>query len=170
MRGFRSTDKMHFKYHVDWADNEDKTKKIPVHRPKIEVVLRKFSERYDPKTNPEFRIHALVDSGADICFIPREIATILQLDLDEKTKKETTGANGKFWTFRAKMYLEVVDKGKRIGVDTVEVAVLEKDPDDIEAEKNILIGRRGLFNKYEITFNETYLHINFKKISEKRGH
>ena len=160
--GFRSDDKMHFKYHVDWFEDDDGTK-IPVHRPRIEVIFRKNAERYDIKTNREFRTHGLIDSGADICCIPRKIADILQLELKDETKKQTIGANGKFSTFRTKMYLEVVDKGRRIGIDMVQVAVLEKDAEGIDLEKNILIGRRGLFDKYEVTFNDNYQNITFKK-------
>lgn len=166
MRGFRSSDRMHFKYHVDWVKEGDK--QVPKHRPRIEIVLRKFSERYNPKTNPEFRTHGLIDSGADICFIPRKIADLLTLELKEATKKKSTGVNGKFWTYRTKMYLEILDKGRRIGIDTVEVVVPENDPDDIDLEKNILIGRGGLFENYEITFNEMLRFIILKKISKNR--
>jgi len=164
VRGFRSSDRMHFNYHVDWV--EEKGKKVPKHRPRIEIVLRKFSERYNPKTNPEFRTHGLIDSGADVCFLPRVIANVLKLDLKEEKKKEATGANGKFWTYRTEMYLEIIDKGRRIGVDTVEVAVNEKDPKDLNPEKGILLGRQGLFDNYEITINEKSRFVKLKRISK----
>jgi len=164
IRGFRSSDKMHFNYHVDWVKEEGK--KIPIHRPRIEIVLRKFSERYNAKTNPEFRTHGLIDSGADICFLPRTIANVLKLDLKEEKKKEATGANGKFWTYRTKMYLEIMDKGKRIGVDMVKVAVNEKDPKDLNPEEGILLGRQGLFDNYEITINEKSQFVKLKRISK----
>ena len=51
----------------------DTGKVIPIKRPRIEVVFRKFSEHAVPGTNPEFRTRALVDSGADICFIPKTV-------------------------------------------------------------------------------------------------
>ena len=69
LRGSRNSDKLHFKYKAVLVKNED-GKVIPIKRPSIEVIFRKFSEHTDPKTNPEFRTLALVDSGADICFIP----------------------------------------------------------------------------------------------------
>ena len=107
---------------------------------------------------------ALVDSGADICFIPRAIANILRLEVDEKSKKSSIGAGGKFTTYRSKMYLEILHKGQRVGIGTVDVAFPEHDPDGIEFQKrNILIGRSGLFTKYQITFNDKQKTIDFKK-------
>lgn len=167
--GDRHADKTQFKYHVDWVENDGK--KQPIHRPRIEIVFRKNAERYDSKTNPEFRTHGLVDSGADICCIPRQIADILQLELKDETKKETIGANGKFWTYRATMHLEiVVDKGIRVPIGMVEVAVPEKDPEGIDLEKNILLGRKGLFTTYEITFNEVSQTVRFVKIPTNKPH
>ncbi len=113
--------------------------------------------------NPEFRTHALVDSGADICFIPRAIANILHLDIDETSKKSTVGAGGEFTTYRSKMYLEIVYKGQRIGIDTVDVAFPESDPSGVELKRNILVGRSGLFTKYQITFNDKQETLDFKK-------
>jgi len=164
VRGFRSSDKMHFSYHVDWI--KEKGKKIPKHRPRIEIVLRKNSEKADLETNPEFRAHGLVDSGADICFLPRVIANILKLDLKEEKKKESVSASGKFWTYRTQMYLEIMDKGRRIGVDMVEVAVNEKDPEDLNPEEGILLGRQGLFENYEIIINEKSRFVKLKRISK----
>ena len=163
VRGSRFTGKLHFKYRADLFEN-DTGKVIPIKRPRIEVIFRKFSEHAVPGTNPEFRTHALVDSGADICFIPKTIANILQLDIDEKSKKSTVGAGGKFTTYRTKMYLEMLYKGQRIDVGTVDVAFTESDPSGVELERNILIGRSGLFTKYKITFNDKQKTIDFKKI------
>jgi len=162
LRGSRNTNKLHFKYKSDLFKN-DNGNVIPVKRPRIEVVFRKFSEHTNPETNPEFRTLALVDSGADICFIPRSIANILKLDIDEATKKESIGAGGKFTTYKTKVFLEIFYKGERIGVDTVDVVFPEKDPPNVEIKRNILIGRKGLFDKYQITFNEKQKTLDFKK-------
>ncbi len=167
VRGDRFEEKPHYKYKVDSFKDENGVE-VSRQRPRIEVVFRNHAERYDPKTNPEFRTYGLVDSGADVCFIPRTIAEILKLELKEESKKESIGAGGKFTTYKTEMYLEIVYKGKRIGIDTVDVMVSEKDPVGIELEKNILIGRKGLFDKYEITFNEPQKVMNFKKIHSDR--
>jgi len=86
--------------------------------------------------------------------------------MKKEKKKEATGANGKFWTYRTKMYLEIMDKGKRIGVDMVKVAVNEKDPKDLNPEEGILLGRHGLFDNYEITINEKSRFVKLKRISK----
>ena len=161
--GDRQSDKFSLKYHTDLFKNVE-GKPIPVKRPRIEVIFRKYSERADPDKNPEFRTYALVDSGADICFISRQIANILKLELKEETKKEIIGVGGKFWTYRTKMYLEILNKNRRIGIDMVDVAVPEKDPEGIELERNILLGRHGLFDNYEITFNESSTYMVFRRI------
>jgi len=163
--GDRLSGKFSIKYHTDWFKDSE-GRKVPVKRPRIEVVFRKYSESFDPDTNPEFRTFALVDSGADICYIPRQIADVLKLELKEESKKETVGAGSKFWTYRTKMYLEILYKNRRIGIDMVEVAVPEKDPEGIETERNILLGRRGLFDAYEITFYEPAQVLNFRRIEK----
>lgn len=161
--GDRLSEKLRFKYHTDHFKSSD-GKIIPFKRPRIEVVFRKFSERFDLETNPEFRTFALVDSGADMCYIPRQVANILKLELKEESKKTTIGANGSFSTYRTTIYLEILNKGRRIGIGTVEVAVPENDPPDLEIERNILLGRKGLFEKYEITFNEPKQFLELRKI------
>jgi len=158
---------MKFKYHTDWRVNEE-GKKIPVRRPRIEIILRKNSEQKDNETNPEFRTHGLVDSGADICLLPRQIADILKIDLDNAERKESTGANGTFATYQTQIYLEIVYRGMPVGIDMVDVSIPEKDPEGIDLEQNILLGRSHLFKKYEITFNESEKTIHFKKINSKK--
>ena len=63
MGGSRFTDKLHFKYRADRFKDDD-GELVSIKRPRIEVIFRKFSEHADPKENPEFWTHALVDSGA----------------------------------------------------------------------------------------------------------
>jgi predicted aspartyl protease len=162
VRGNRSEDKMKFKYHTDWFLDENK-KRIPVRRPRIEIILRKNSE-VKSSSNPEFRTHGLVDSGADICLVPRQIADVLQIDLNSAQKKESTGADGKFDTYQTQVYLELVYRNIPVGIEMVDVSIPEKDPDGIDLDQNILLGRRDLFKKYEITFNEVDKTILFKKI------
>ncbi len=163
--GFRNSEKFGFKYHTDLFKNE-KGERIPIKRPRIEVVFRKYSEKTNPDTNPEFRAFALVDSGSDVCYIPKQIADILKLERNEENKKESIGVGKKIWTYRTKVYLEIVNKGRRIGVDMVEVAFPEKDPEGIELDINILLGRKGLFTNYEITFNDLSGYMLFKHIQK----
>lgn len=69
----RGTDKLHFHYKSlpRWTQDGKLTH---VKKPVIEVTFRKFSE-VKSLENREMRINALIDSGADWSFLPREIAT-----------------------------------------------------------------------------------------------
>lgn len=164
--GNRSEDRMKFKYHTDWYVDKNH-KRIPVRRPRIEIILRKNSESRNIISNPEFRTHGLVDSGADICLLPRQIADVLKIDLSSAEKSDSTGAGGKFITFKTQIYLEIVYRGIPVGIDMVDVSIPEKDPEGIDLDQNILLGRSHLFKKYEITFNENEKTIVFKKINSK---
>ena len=127
--------------------------------------MRKSPARNDDSISPEFRTFGLVDSGADISFIPRSIADILHLDLDDATIKTTNSASGEFNTYRTTMYLEIIHKKHRVSVGMVDVAVPQKDCITGDLEKHILIGRSGLFNKYKITFNEASKTISLTRIA-----
>ena len=160
LRGSRHTGRLHFKYSTDRFENSN----VLIKRPRIDVIFRKFPERAVPEKNPEFTTLALVDSGADVCFISRTIANALRLDIDEKSKQTSTGAGGEFTTYRSKMYLEILYKGQRIGIDTVDVLFPESDPVGVHFRKNVLIGRSGLFDKYVVTFNNKQKTLDLKKM------
>ena len=116
--------------------------------------MRKSRKPANATANPEFRTFGLVDSGADVSFIPRGIAKILCLDLDNATIKATESASGEFKTYRTSMYLEIIYKKHRVDVGVVNVVVPQTDHTTKDLERQILIGRRDFFDKYKITFNE----------------
>lgn len=159
----RFAEKMYFRYHNDWIKDEN-GKDVPVPRPKLEVIFRKYSETTNPETNPEFRTHALVDSGADISFIPKQIAEILKIELDEKTKKISKSASEEFAAYRSSVFLEVMHNGRRVKIGTIEVAIPEKYAKSEDLQKMILLGRKGFFDQYQITFNEHEKNFVLKKI------
>ena len=153
---------MHFKYHSEHNHDDEEN---AIKRPRIEIAMRKSQDPIDPSTNPEFRTFGLVDSGADISFIPRSISEILRLDLDDATIKTTGSASGEFETYRTSMYLEIIYEKQRVGVGVIDVAVSKTDRLAKDLEKQILIGRRGLFDRYKITFNEADKTISLTRIA-----
>ena len=153
---------MRFKYHSDHNQDDEEN---AVKRPRIEIAMRKSPDPVIGSNSPEFRTFGLVDSGADISFIPRSIAEILRLDLDDETIKSTKSASGEFNTYRTIMHLEIIHKKYRVSVGMVEVAVPQRDQITEDLEKQILIGRSGLFNKYRITFNEANKTISLTRIA-----
>ena len=164
----RVHDKLKFDYHGDSVPNSDTSARKPrievVRRPKIEVVFRKNASPAT-QTNPEFKGYGLLDSGADITYIPKKIADLIKLNLDRSTLKETTSASGSFKTFRNCVYIELVFKKTRIPIGYVDIAI--SDSQIGNDEDKILLGRNGIFKEYEITFYESDKKIGMKKIYNK---
>ncbi len=173
-----SAGRLYFKYGTDRlgkkSDDGDNgcgavSGAVPASRPRIDVIFRKLSKPPDPLTNPEFRARALVDSGADICFIPKAVADVLRLDTDEKSKKAIIGAGGVFTAYRSNMHLEMLYERKRVRIGMVEVAFPEDDPPGVEPERSILIGRSGLFTQYKVTFNDRQKIIELEMFDDVAG-
>ena len=173
-----SAGKLYFKYGADRFGKKNDAgsndggavnRAVPAYRPRIDVVFRKSSKPPDPLTNPEFRARALVDSGADICFIPKAVADVLQLDTDKKSKKTTIGAGGVFTAYRPNIHLEMLYERKRIRIGMVEVAFPEDDLPGVEPERSILIGRSGLFTQYKVTFNDRQKTIELEMFDDVAG-
>lgn len=143
---------MCFKYHSDHNTND---RENMIERPRLEIVMKKNLDIVGASTPPEFRTFGLVDSGADISFIPRSVADILGLDLDSAQIRTTQSASGEFKTYRTTMHLEIIHENQRIKVGMVDVAVPQEDIMMTDLEKYILIGRSGLFDKYKVTFDES---------------
>ena len=75
----RFSDKLHFKYKTDYVKDKETGKEYPVPKPRIQVTFRRFSESKNQESNREFPTFALVDSGADFCFLPLKIAKICRM-------------------------------------------------------------------------------------------
>ena len=153
---------MRFRYISDHNLNNEEN---AVKRPRIEIIIRKSRDAANVSTNPEIRTFGLVDSGADISFIPQSISDVLGLDLDATSIKTTQSASGEFKTYRTTMYLEIIYKKQRVEVGTVDVAVPHQDKMAENLEKQILVGRRGLFDKYKITFDEASKTVSLTRIT-----
>ena len=161
----RQADKIVFKYKVIPRWNEQ-GKPIIVKKPVIEITFRKFSESKG-EDNREVRMLALIDSGADISFIPLEIAQTLRLDIDESDNKILTIA-GITSVFQTKVYVEIPIKGKR----PVDVGMIHADVMPHESGEHIpeyiILGRRDFFEKFEVTINETFQTITLRDSHKDR--
>lgn len=165
----RKFEKLRYKYYNDHAKDPETNQDKVTARPKIEVAFRKNSGAKDLETNPEMRVYGLVDSGADITFIPRQIAEILKIDLDEKTKKTSKSASEDFTTYRTTVYMELIYEGIHIPIGDVETAIPEKFAPSKDVEKMILLGRNSVFSQYTITFNDPTKAMEFKKLQQKQN-
>jgi hypothetical protein len=158
----------YFQYYNDRPIDE-KGKESTIPRPKIHIALRKSSKPKDPETNPEYATVGLVDSGADYVFIPKEIAEIIKLDLDNTKLRPTQGAGANpFPTYRTTAYLDVIYEDKRITIGEIIVLVpkenskIDKNHPNFQVLNPILLGRDCFFDKFIITFNEYEGKLEFR--------
>jgi len=162
----RQADKIIFKYKAipRW---DDKGNKITIKKPVIEVTFRRFSES-KTEDNREIRMLALVDSGADISFIPLEIAQALRLDIDESDNKILTIA-GIADVYQTKVYVEIPRKGKL----PIDVGIIHADVMTHESGKHVIdyvvLGRKDFFDKFEVTINETAQTITLRDVHRDRS-
>lgn len=122
----------------------------PVKTPSIPIIL---------KGKENFETVALLDSGADISAIPKNVAEILGLKLDGK-RTPAYGIGGKVNSIETKMNI-VVEKGHEHYLFEIPVKAILDDYDF-----PILLGRAGFFNKFKITFDESKEKILLKRISK----
>ncbi|MFQ5621209.1 MAG: hypothetical protein ACE5FT_05160 [Candidatus Nanoarchaeia archaeon] len=88
---------------------------------------------------------ALLDSGADRCVIPDYVGEVLGLP---KGKSIQTVGIGEAGGYESTITLTLIDqKGNKELLDQVPVYVLENVND-------IVIGRKGVFTNFKITFEE----------------
>lgn len=109
----------------------------------------------------------LIDSGADCSFMPKEVAEIMGLNIDELEDDEIETISGeKIKVKRA--YFEVIfsDLREKRSIQHVIFHIdLNNNLD------NIVIGRAGIFDNFTVTFEQAYkrvgLKYNPKKVYEK---
>ena len=101
---------------------------------------------------------ALIDSGADVTTLPKEIGELLELDL-KSNKTEVRGIGGT---------LAVVDERIMVKIGNAHETYRLRIPvmvplTDSKTVPEILLGRAGIFNQFDIIFKERDEKIVFKK-------
>jgi hypothetical protein len=135
----RFSDKLDFRYKTEYISTLDGSW-VPVQKPKIEVTFRRFSEN-KTEDNREFRVPALIDSGADYSFLPLKIAKILRLDIDETDEKILT-VSGEAKVYKSKVYVEIPRRSLRpISVGVIDVRIMQTEVDEKYLYKLIILGR-----------------------------
>jgi hypothetical protein len=114
----------------------EKTTKYPL----IPIQLYKDNIKLPP-------IEALLDSGCDSIFIPKDTADSLNLILGEKINSQGVGGPAK--SCLSKVGLIIGRGGREYDFGEVEVVVAEENQD-----VPVLIGRRPVFEEYQIVFEE----------------
>ena len=104
---------------------------------------------------------ALIDSGADISVIPKDVAEALGLDMTGK-KEEARGTGGKVPAIQTKVIIELGRPHEQYALE-IPVKIIMQDGDE---EIPILLGRAGFFDKFIITFNQKEERVILKKYNK----
>jgi len=125
-----------FKYKlVKRSDN------VEIKSPSIPVTLAGSGGKY--------QFIALVDSGADISVIPKEVAELLGLDLSGK-REEARGIGGKVPSVQTKLQIELIKPHEIYNYNIPVKVILDVKDEEIP----VILGRAGFFDKFVITFDQ----------------
>jgi len=102
-----------------------------------------------------------LDSGADVSVIDYSIAEILGLNLSGK-QTDSVGVGGKVKTTRSEVRIHF-SKGHESYTFTIPVLVLPQD----SGFGMMLLGRKGFFDKFVITFDESREKVMLKRNTPK---
>jgi len=106
-----------------------------------------------------YGVVGLLDSGADVSVIPKDLADLLGLDLHDKPIDQSRGIGGRVRSIRTSMHVIVEAKRAHERFQlTIPVNVIL----DGEAPP-LLLGRAGFFENFVITFDESNQRITLKK-------
>ncbi|MEK6898887.1 MAG: aspartyl protease family protein [Nanoarchaeota archaeon] len=103
---------------------------------------------------------ALIDSGADLSVIPEDVAELLNLNL-KKTIEKSRGIGGEVDVKNTEMNLSI-KKGHESYTFSIPVQVVLGD-----SKIPPLLGRRGFFDKFRITFDQANFSISLKRNTER---
>ena len=104
---------------------------------------------------------ALLDSGADVSAMTKEIADLLGLNLAKKPEK-TRGIGGEVESIESRVKITITQGHEKYTLD-IPVNVILGDKDF-----PLLLGRAGFFENFIVTFDETNQRIKLKKINSAR--
>ncbi len=107
--------------------------------------------------NRRLRVLGLLDTGSTQCYIRKDLAEILALELSDEMKTDVTTIGQKVAAWETKMKILVEGTHGTIHEITVPVGVMPNDQLD-----EIIIGREAFFDAFDITFAERRKRILLK--------
>ena len=122
--------------------------------PFIPIIVRN-------KFGKTMNVVALLDSGADNTVIPKDLADVLGLK-EHNVEAETGGIGGKVKVKKSRFSFRIKGVRESYSLD-VPVLVLQEANMDVP----LLLGRRGFFENFHITFKQNEEKIVLKKIQPK---
>lgn len=104
---------------------------------------------------------ALLDSGADVSAMTKEIVDLLGLNLTKKSEK-TRGIGGEVESIESKVKI-TISQGHESYTFDIPVNIILGDK-----EFPLLLGRAGFFENFVVIFDETNQRVKLKKINPAR--
>ena len=123
-----------------------------VKTPSVPVILA-------GRSNIKIEFMALIDSGADLSVIPRDIADLLNINMDGK-KDKSIGIGGEVEVINTNMIVNI-KKGHEDYSLNVPVQVILGDN-----KMPIILGRAVFFDEFSITFDQIHDRISLKKVNK----
>jgi hypothetical protein len=108
-----------------------------------------------------FETIGLIDSGADVSAMPKELAELLELDLSAPNDT-SFGIGGKVDSIPTKVKI-IVEKGHEKYSFLIPIKVIIGTYDF-----PVLLGRSGFFNQFVVTFDQSNQKVHLKSSSKKR--
>lgn len=130
--------------------------KNEVKTPSIPIMLKGNSPTW-------IEFVALLDSGADLSVIPQDVAELLNLDLSGK-KEKSSGIGGEVEVINTKMTLNIKKKHEDYTF-VIPVQVILG-----ESKVPILLGRKGFFDQFKITFEQKNERVFLRKVNLGRSY
>lgn len=97
--------------------------------------------------NKLLKINAIIDSGADIMIIPKDLAIILGLELKEET--ETIGIGGSVKARKTNISINIKYNKESHHINTGALVLMDENIDI-----PMILGRKTFFDEFEITFKQ----------------
>ena len=104
---------------------------------------------------------ALLDSGADVSIIPKDVAELLGIDLT-KERDISRGIGGEIEVINTKININI-----RKGHESYDLTI----PVQVALNGNtipVILGRAGFFDKFKITFDQSNELVSLKRVLENK--
>ena len=128
-----------------------------INRPLLGTIKSpSISVSISDNNNTPFNMLALVDSGADISAIGKDVAGMLNLDMSGP-ESIAIGIGGNVKSKESVMNLKIGNDREKYNMRIPVKILLEKN------DFGIILGRRGFFDKFRIEFDQYNEKITFKR-------
>ena len=125
-------------------------------RPALRTLVRHPGSAPGSDSRRAFEAYGVLDTGADAPVMPMWSLRRLGIPLDKKSKREVYGVSGPFWSYSAKVGLEIECGGRWLDVGTARVHVPDtpwsRNPHTVLP---LLLGLNGVFDRIHMCIDHS---------------